>query len=142
MKLFALSAALVLCGSLVLLASAQRRRPQRDCYDAARTQFDLNRCAAREFEQSDAELNRVYRRLLDENKEDKLFVQKLTEAERAWVAFRDAQLDALYPPVENMQMNYGSVFPMCYGRAKAKLTRERTAQLRAMLDRQEGDVCR
>ena len=142
MKLFALSAALVLCGSLVLLASAQRRRPQRDCYDTARTQFDLNRCAAREFEQSDAELNRVYRRLLDENKEDKLFVQKLTEAERAWISFRDAQLDALYPPVENMQMNYGSVFPMCYGRAKAKLTRERTAQLRAMLDRQEGDVCR
>lgn len=142
MRLFALCAALVLCASLAILASAQRRRPKRDCYDAAQTQSAMNQCAAKELEQADAELNRVYRRLLDVNREDKLFVEKMTEAERAWIAFRDAQMDALYPPVENPRADYGSVYPMCYGRAKAKLTRERTAQLRAMLDVQEGDVCR
>ncbi|HYP52270.1 MAG TPA: lysozyme inhibitor LprI family protein [Pyrinomonadaceae bacterium] len=142
MRLFAMSAALVLCASLVMLAPAQRRRPRRDCYDTAQTQAAMNQCAAKELEQADAELNRVYRQLLEANKEDRLFVEKMTQAERAWVAFRDAQMDALYPPVDNPPASYGSVFPMCYGRAKAKLTRERTQQLKAMLDVREGDVCR
>ena len=142
-RLFALCAAAVVCGSLVLLsASGQRRRPKPDCYETAMSQHAMNRCAAQEFEKADAELNSVYQRLLEENKEDRLFVEKMTEAERAWVAFRDAQMEAFYPETENPLGAYGSVYPMCYERAKAKLTRERTAQLRAMLGRQEGDVCR
>ena len=142
MRLFALSVALVMCGSLVMLASAQRRRQKADCYETAMTQQAMNLCASREFEQADAELNGVYKQLLAANKEDRLFVEKLTQAERAWLAYRDAHLASLYPPVENPQAAYGSVYPMCHARAKAELTRERTKQLRAMLYPQEGDVCR
>lgn len=134
--------AAVVCGSLVLLsASAQKRRAKPDCYDTAMTQHAMNQCAAQEFETADAELNSVYRQLLAASRDDKLFAEKLTQAERAWVAFRDAQMGALYPETDNPLGAYGSVYPMCYGRAKARLTRERTAQLRAMLGRKEGDVC-
>ncbi|HEV2761538.1 MAG TPA: lysozyme inhibitor LprI family protein [Pyrinomonadaceae bacterium] len=142
MRLFVICAALALCGSLVVLASAQRRRPKRDCYDTAMTQQAMNLCASREFEQADAELNRVYKQLLAANKEDGLFAEKLTAAERAWVAFRDAHMESLYPQTDNPQAAYGSVYPMCFMRAKAGLTRERTKHLRAMLDAPEGDVCR
>ena len=103
------------------------------CWNTANTQFDLNRCAGADASAADAELNTVYQRLLSSLKGDEVAIGKLRAAQRAWVAFRDAQLDALFP-AENKQTEYGSMYPMCYAGAATAMTKERTAQLRQMLE--------
>lgn len=125
--------------SFAISSHAQKRKPAGFCPRGV-TQADLNDCAAAEFRKADAELNRVYQQLLAANKDDQLFVEKLKTAQRAWLAFRDAQLEAIYPATEP-QSKYGSVFPMCYSLAEAELTVERTKHLQRMLKGKEGDVC-
>jgi uncharacterized protein YecT (DUF1311 family) len=106
----------------------------------AQTQLDLNRSACAELDAADAELNRVYREIRERYRGETLFLDKLKTAQRAWIAFRDAELAAIYP-AEAKQIEYGSIYPMCECTASAGLTRQRTAQLRGWLDVEEGDAC-
>ncbi len=101
-------------------------------------QSELNRCADEDARAVDAELNRLYQELLSKNRGDENATKKLRDAQRAWVAFRDAQLQALYP-VEDKQREYGSIYPMCYAEVAAAMTKERIAQLRRML--QDKNPC-
>jgi uncharacterized protein YecT (DUF1311 family) len=66
--------------------------------DKAMSNAETRQCADREFKKHDAELNRLYKKLL-ENAADQGDVQQgygvppleaLKQAQRAWVAFRDA----------------------------------------------------
>jgi uncharacterized protein YecT (DUF1311 family) len=66
-------------------------------------------------------------------------IAKLDQAQAAWKSYRDAQTDALWPSAD--RASYGSVHPMCVALARTNLTRTRTAELRAMLEKVEGDVC-
>lgn len=106
----------------------------------AQTQSDLNRSACAELDAADAELNSVYREIRERYRGEALFLDKLKTAQRAWIAFRDAELAALYP-AEDKQIEYGSIYPMCECTTLAELTRQRTAQLRGWLDVEEGDAC-
>ena len=56
---------------------------------AAQNQNEMTQSAAKEFERADAELNAVYKKALAGL--DETGKEKLTKAQRAWVAFRDAQ---------------------------------------------------
>jgi uncharacterized protein YecT (DUF1311 family) len=86
-------------------------------------------------------MNRVYQQLLANNKDEQKFVENLRTAQRAWISFRDAHLELLYPDKDNPQTSYGSVFPMCYCINQTNLTVERTKQLKRLLNPLEGDVC-
>jgi hypothetical protein len=55
------------------------------------------------------------------------------------MAYRHAELNALFPPSEEEGM--GSVHVMCRPLESADLTRERTKELRKMVQHREGDVC-
>lgn len=107
----------------------------------AQTQGDLDADATADLTKADAELNQVYQQVLKEYADDPLVVTKLRAAQRAWIALRDAEIDATYPHAQEPGY-YGSVFPMCLATRKAELTRDRTRQLRRWLTGvQEGDVC-
>lgn len=107
----------------------------------AQTQAEIDRKACDEYRRADAELNRVYQQVLTEYKTDSLFVDKLRGAQRAWLRYRDAQLEALYP-ARDPQRAYGSVYPMCRCQALTALTLERTEVLRRwIMGVEEGDVC-
>lgn len=127
---------------LFSMLSAQQRKPQgfSNCDKTAQTQADLTQCAGDELKSADDELNRTYQELLKRAAGNRIAVQKIKVAQRAWVAFRDAQIAALYP-AEDKQREYGTVFPMCEDLALTDLTRERTRMLKAMLNIVEGDVC-
>jgi len=101
-------------------------------------QSEMNRCADLDARTADADLNHVYRELLAKLKGDDNATKKLRTAQRAWLAFRDAHLQELYP-AEDKQAQYGSMFPMCYSQVASAMTKERTAQLRKMLD--DRDPC-
>ena len=104
------------------------------------TQAGLQSCYCDRAQKADAQLNDVYRQLLKKNGSDTSFIEKLKIPQRAWLAFRDAQLEALYPDPDP-KAAYGSVFTMCECMAQEELTMDRVKQLRQMLQSAEGDVC-
>lgn len=111
------------------------------CADEARTQLDVNYCAADDFKHADDELNALYGRILSEYADDSQFIAKFRAAQRAWLKFRDAEMEALFPHGEEAGY-YGSVYPMCQSRWLKVLTEERIAQLRKWSGKaEEGDVC-
>lgn len=103
------------------------------------TQRDLNERAYRSAHAADSTLAVVYRRLEAKYRKDSVALRKLRVAQRAWIAFRDAQIEATYPDRE--QRAYGSVLPMCVSALQEELTRSRIAQLRAALRPDPRDVC-
>ena len=79
------------CGSLI--QAQTEKAPVENCGDLP-TQSEMNDCAAREAKKADAALNATYRELLQKIKEDKTATEKVVIAEKAWIAFRDAELAA------------------------------------------------
>ena len=107
----------------------------------AQTQAEMDREACNEYRKADVELNRVYQQVLGEYKADGLFVEKLRGAQRAWVVYRDAQMEALYP-ARDPQRAYGSVHRMCRCQALTELTLQRVEELRRwVMGVEAGDVC-
>lgn len=131
-----------LCGLLLLVStSAAASETDAPCYDKAGTQQELNQCAASELGAADRALNEVYEQVLREYRTDPSFVAKLKLAQRAWVHFRDAEMEALFPEADK-QRAYGTVFPMCSAQSMTQLTKQRTEDLRRWLKgREEGDLC-
>ena len=106
----------------------------------AQTQGDLNDEACGKYKRTNAELNKVYGRILREYGQDQVFIQKLKVAQRAWIAFRDAHLESIYPNADPRW--YGSVNPRCRCIILTELTAERTKVLQQWDEgREEGDVC-
>jgi uncharacterized protein YecT (DUF1311 family) len=107
----------------------------------AQTQSESNQDACTTFKQADALLNKSYNQVLSEYKKNALLIRKLKIAQRAWLAYRDAQIEALYPAL-NKPAEYGSVYPMCRCNALATLTTQRADELKKWIDgAEEGDVC-
>ena len=120
---------------LALAAMAALQTPYQDHHcDDPQNQADMNACAAIDFDAADAELNAVWREAVDSARAadaelDREFDQrptteeKLREAQRAWIVFRDAHCT-----VEGYdEARGGSMEPMIYDGCRARLTRERAA---------------
>ena len=98
------------------------------------TQADMNDCARKDLSRTESRLEKVLK---------DLGISKDSPEQKAWEAYRDAQLAALYPelPAEKISAEYGSVFPMCYAALRTKLTEGRIRDLKALTSPGEGDVC-
>ncbi|TDE00065.1 lysozyme inhibitor LprI family protein [Flavobacterium sandaracinum] len=107
----------------------------------SQTQSEMNQKAYKDYEKADKELNTVYQQILKDYKRDSKFILKLKEVQKAWIKFRDAEMNALFPE-ENKQLEYGSMFPLCWSIELTKLTKERTKKLKVWLNGiEEGDGC-
>lgn len=107
----------------------------------AQTQSESSQDACTGFKQADALLNKNYNQVLAEYKKNAPLIRKLKISQRAWIAYRDAQIEALYP-APNKRAEYGSVYPMCRCNALATLTTQRADELKKWIDgAEEGDVC-
>jgi uncharacterized protein YecT (DUF1311 family) len=112
-------------------AKAPPAAKAQSCVQTANNQLELNECAGKELQQAEARLAALLKKLgIDPNGPE----------EKAWEAYRDAQLKAIYPPVSNEQAEYGSVYPMCLATLKRKLTESRIRDLKT-LTTSEGDTC-
>src|SRR5262249_16864301 len=67
---------------------------------SAQTQGQMNDEACRKYQQADAEMSRVYKQVVAEYKSETAFIKKLGIAQRAWLAFRDAHLEDLFPEID------------------------------------------
>jgi uncharacterized protein YecT (DUF1311 family) len=62
-----------------------------ECMDKASSQADMNACAQRAYQASDAELNKLYRQVEQRLGDNASTRKQLVSTQRAWVAFRDAE---------------------------------------------------
>jgi uncharacterized protein YecT (DUF1311 family) len=136
----------VLFSTAVLLA--QQTAPGNPCDERLVSQRQMNDCAAFEYRQADAQLNKVYRKLMLYMSDDLALAQKegdqnqikyeqtalasLKEAERVWLSYRDLQCKAA-----GQQYEGGSMAPMIYSQCLKTLTTHRIADLKSVYE--DGD---
>jgi uncharacterized protein YecT (DUF1311 family) len=111
---------------------AQNSGQYRACSEKARTQSEMNLCAHDESTRVDAELNRIDAKLLSKAEADPEGLAKIKVAESAWIAYRDAYIDAM-DLAKNKLAEYGSIYPMEVDLLGAKLTRQQITALKELL---------
>lgn len=128
----------VVCLTLFALVSTTAWADDVKCNQGG-NQLELNACASDDFAKADKELNQTYQALIKKETDDPLFIRKLRLAQKAWLAFRDAELEAIFACSEdNLSICWGSMYPMSFLYRKAELTRERTKQLQQLLKEGRG----
>jgi uncharacterized protein YecT (DUF1311 family) len=105
-----------------------------DC-DNATDQATMNQCAAQQNAAADKELNALYQQITTRLKAEPERKKLLVGAQRAWVAFRDAECKFSASGVEG-----GSVYPLIYSSCTTDLTKARVQTFRNYLKCQEGDL--
>jgi uncharacterized protein YecT (DUF1311 family) len=94
-----------------------------------------------QYKKADQVLNATYAKVLKDYAKDPQFLAKLKQAQRAWVAFRNAHLEARFPKSDK-QAEYGSSYPTYRYNVLTELTEQRTKELKTWADGiPEGDVC-
>jgi len=104
-----------------------------DCPD--QSQNGLNQCADAAYKKADEALNTVYREVTRRLKDDPPTTKLLVTAQKAWIAFRDAE--CTFSSAANAG---GSIYPMVYAGCLQHLTEARTKRLRACLKGGEEDL--
>lgn len=99
------------------------------------TQQEMNICAARNLDVADAALNEAYRKIEARLGKDTAPLGQLRDAQRAWIAFRNAECAFAASGVEG-----GSIYPMIHADCLREATEARTAALQTYLDCAEGDL--
>ncbi|WP_411506489.1 lysozyme inhibitor LprI family protein [Brucella anthropi] len=112
--------------SFAAIAAAQAD----DCQNAS-SQAALNECYGKAYKKSDTELNKVFK-TLQHRTDDAELKKKLTQSQRAWIAFRDAECDM-------QTFGGGSISGMAYSICLSELTTQRIDDLKKYLKCDEGD---
>ena len=121
--------------SMFLAGSTSQDRP----IPHEHTQLGMNEAAGRELEAAEAEMAKMFDSLMKQAAGKADAIAKLNKAQAAWKAYRDAQVDTMWP-FPDLGL-YGGVFPMCVATIRANLTKTRVMELRAMAEPVDGDVC-
>jgi uncharacterized protein YecT (DUF1311 family) len=107
------------------------------------TQSEMNRAAIVDLKSAKDELTRVYQKVIQRyskgSEADPVLVERLRKAQGAWIKFRDAHIEAIFPSEDGRHF---SARPMCAAILQAGLTDARIKQLKECLEGvEEGDVC-
>lgn len=95
------------------------------------TQIEMNQCAYEAFQKADKELNGVYKELRSKKKDDKIYLDNLKTSQRAWIKFRDAELETIFSCESgDTRMCFGSMYGLLFNGAKTELTQQRVEQLK------------
>ncbi len=110
------------------------------CFEKAQTQAALNQCASEAYKRADTDLNRFYKQIMARLGTDDAVRQRLVDAQRKWLQFRDAEC-----AFQTIQTAGGSIHPMNVSGCLTDLTRERVMQLQSHLScaqaAGEGGTC-
>jgi uncharacterized protein YecT (DUF1311 family) len=90
----------------------------------------MNECALKDLRKAEAQMESLMKQL---------GIAADSPEQKAWEAYRDTQLAAVYPSED--VSSYGSVYPMCLATLKKTLTEGRIRDLKALTSPGEGDVC-
>lgn len=105
----------------------------------ATTQATMTAQACNELEKNNSEIEQLRQTILKTHREDTRFIAAFNKAQTAWLAYRDAHLEALYPQAP---ASYGTSNAMCRCLELKLMTQKRIELLRKWLEPAlEGDVC-
>jgi len=124
----------ILALSCLAHASSKNGSVQK-CLEQAKTQTDMNECAYHELTDQRRDLDDLLARIKKEYVASSEKSKKLEAAQKAWVAYADAQIDLLYSEPE------GSVSGMCQALDLTELTQQRIEQIKKWRQQDEGYVC-
>ena len=101
----------------------------------AQTQAEMNEAAGKELTKADAQLNKLYKKVLDQRTDDPEFSEALKESQRAWLKFVDAQMKVLFhvKEGESPRQVYGSSYAAEYAASKTALIEARIEQLKELV---------
>ena len=91
------------------------------------SQSEMTEQAWADFDKADKELNQVYQKAL-KAADDDIARQKLVKAQKAWLAFRDAEAD-----VDADLARGGTLAPQLEAMSETETTKARTAQLKRFM---------
>ena len=120
---------------LALLVAAAVMQPADDdpvenaCYERDPSQQAMNRCAGDAYERADKALNVQWKRVLDAYGDDAKTRKLALDSQRAWLKYRDAHCELAASDSVG-----GSMWPMLNSGCLASMTRQRTAELKALID--------
>jgi uncharacterized protein YecT (DUF1311 family) len=121
------------CGAFIVLAlSSNAFAANVDCKNPV-DQTSMNICADAALKASDKQLNDNYHALFEHSSAAGRL--KLQAAQRAWIAYRDAQC-----AFDTMGSVGGSMHPLAYSTCADALTREQTKVLDQQLNCDDGDT--
>ncbi|NVP54634.1 lysozyme inhibitor LprI family protein [Mycoplana rhizolycopersici] len=128
----------MLCGCVLLVDAPSEEGLPVDC-KLAQTQSDMNACAAEDYAAADKALNeqwlatkkaaKVWDDMIESDGGPRGAEDRLLKAQRAWLAYRDSQCEALGFTVQG-----GTIQPMVVSNCLADLTRKRTEELGQLSD--------
>lgn len=125
------AATLPITGISIQSSSAQKTSQliaqQVNCAKPSST-VEINECSRREAETADRKLNQVYQQLTPKLQRQQR--ERLTDAQLAWINFRDKTCD-----YERGEWGNGTGAPSAYSFCIARLTQQRTADLERYLQR-------
>lgn len=105
-----------------------------DCANA-QDQATMNECAGNAFKTSDDELNKLYKQIRSRLKDDPDTTKLLVAAQRAWVAYRDAECN-----FQSSKVLGGSVYPMIAAMCLTGETQHRVAAFKSYLQCTDDDM--
>lgn len=96
-------------------------------------QAELNQCSLDEYQAADKKLNDTWKKLMAKFKNDNTATAKLKIAQKAWLVFRDAEIEATFACAAGDRSCWGSMEPMLRNGELTALTEARTARLQKYL---------
>ena len=123
----------IAAAALLLTASTAQADEKLNCKSQDLNQMQLDQCAGIDFTAADAKLNALYKVMM--SKYDAANGEKLKLAERAWIAWRDAECD-----YETNGTAGGSINPMMDTMCRTEKTNARIKELNAQVHCAEGDM--
>lgn len=134
MKFTALASAI----SLLLLAPVASAQPTQD--QTQQGQAGINLKACEQAKKADKELSAIYGAIIKKYDFDKMFLRYMEESQKAWLAYREAHLKAIYP--SEYLAAYGSAISDCVCAQRTRLTKERIKELNQWVEgTYEGNIC-
>ncbi len=108
------------------------------CMDKATDQHEMLVCASEEAGRRERERTTLLRRVIKAADGDALAIRKINASEKAWLAYRAAFMEAMYPATDK-QGEYGSRYPMDANLLHASLTISHLSDLKELLEQLVGD---
>jgi uncharacterized protein YecT (DUF1311 family) len=113
--------------------------PFRDARAPSQTEMTLG--AVGDYQELEKLHQRAYDEIIAIYSNDKECIEYLRRSQRAWIAFRDAHVRAIWPAIETESRRLGTAERMCIPIELESLTRQRIIQLRTWRKGiEEGDV--
>lgn len=123
-------------GLLVLIVMSSAAFAQDDTLkcNPEGTQIEMNVCAAEDYQKADKKLNETWKKLMVKFKNDKTATTNLKKAQKAWVAFRDADIEAMFSCASGDRVCWGSMESMLRSGELQAMTEARTKRLQHYID--------